>query len=643
MTTAVRGHKQHLLLVSLGPIQDFIASARRCQDLWFGSWMLSDLARSVASQFGEQLGLDALIFPAGIAEDKPGVANKILIVCPAGTDPAATAEAGREAMLGRLAQLAKEAFDKVDPEHFLRDNAERQVEDLMEYLWVAVPLDDSGYEAARGRAEALLAARKNSRPWGPVRWQDAVPKSSLDGLRESVYHERLFRRQNSPEYRRRRYFVKGEERLCGVGVLKRAGSDPDSTSFGGRMKPTFHSTSQVATAPLLVRMAGLEAERVVEEFHERLVDAGVDLERFRIRAGGSPVSITDPLDPTRSQLTPRVFGAHEHRVRAAGFDGSLLFEDRIPSTVAEYSHVPDALVGGATEQLTTGLRGVMRALGVTHPTPYYAFLLADGDRMGRALDQLASQGLEAHRRLSSALEQFTRSCRDIVSDHAGSLIYAGGDDVLALLPLHTVLQCAARLEEAFRDAVASSFPDAPRDQRPTLSVGVGISHHMTPMSRARDVAREAERLAKVERDSLAIIVDKRSGGELRVTARWESDLPARLWSWVKLLRDEDLPDKAAFELERCLRPLMDEQGVCDPTMQPVALSLAKRALSRRRARSGLEPLAPEVARTLEQRFASDTDPMGAGLALSAELQVARLFLDAWRDAWCWGGAAEDQT
>jgi len=38
----------HVLVISFGPIQDFIASARRCQDLWFGSYLLSELARATA-------------------------------------------------------------------------------------------------------------------------------------------------------------------------------------------------------------------------------------------------------------------------------------------------------------------------------------------------------------------------------------------------------------------------------------------------------------------------------------------------------------------------------------------------------------------------------------------------------------------
>ena len=38
----------------------------------------------------------------------------------------------------------------------------------------------------------LLAARKNTRLWGQVSWGAQVPKSSIDGERESVLHEALF-------------------------------------------------------------------------------------------------------------------------------------------------------------------------------------------------------------------------------------------------------------------------------------------------------------------------------------------------------------------------------------------------------------------------------------------------------------------
>src|SRR5260221_1422362 len=53
---------KHLMIFSIGPVQDFIAAARRRRDLWYGSWMLSELSRAAAKAVLEQSG--ELIFPS---------------------------------------------------------------------------------------------------------------------------------------------------------------------------------------------------------------------------------------------------------------------------------------------------------------------------------------------------------------------------------------------------------------------------------------------------------------------------------------------------------------------------------------------------------------------------------------------------
>ena len=52
----------HLVSLSIGPVQDFIAQARRSRDLWFGSHILSEISRSAAKAVAENGG--KLIFPA---------------------------------------------------------------------------------------------------------------------------------------------------------------------------------------------------------------------------------------------------------------------------------------------------------------------------------------------------------------------------------------------------------------------------------------------------------------------------------------------------------------------------------------------------------------------------------------------------
>lgn len=53
-----------LLVFSIGPVQSFIAAARRTQDLWMGSWLLSFLAWTAMETIAESYGPDAVIFPS---------------------------------------------------------------------------------------------------------------------------------------------------------------------------------------------------------------------------------------------------------------------------------------------------------------------------------------------------------------------------------------------------------------------------------------------------------------------------------------------------------------------------------------------------------------------------------------------------
>lgn len=72
----------HLLSIAVGPVQELIAAARRTRDLWFGSYLLSEISRAVAKSVEADGG--KLIFPA--SADAMNVANVILAELPKG-DP----------------------------------------------------------------------------------------------------------------------------------------------------------------------------------------------------------------------------------------------------------------------------------------------------------------------------------------------------------------------------------------------------------------------------------------------------------------------------------------------------------------------------------------------------------------------------
>src|SRR6266705_2867854 len=109
---------KYLFLVSIGPVQDFIASARRTRDLAFGSWFLSELSRAAARAIVDQNGLESLIFPAPASIDMLDpyrrdflVANKLIALMP--QDPQNLSKDVREAVMTRLRLIRERAFETI--------------------------------------------------------------------------------------------------------------------------------------------------------------------------------------------------------------------------------------------------------------------------------------------------------------------------------------------------------------------------------------------------------------------------------------------------------------------------------------------------------------------------------------------------
>ncbi len=641
-----------MLLISLGPIQDFINSARRCQDLWFGSWLLSDLARAVGNAVQATVA-DAggnaaacIIFPAGLssahaeegAQERPGVSNLIFARLPAGLSPNDVASAAYDSVQQRLQDVSEQAFRKLhNDNNFKRDVAMAQIADLMELAWVSVP-DTGAYQGDRDALYQRMAALKNTRRWAQPSWDPGrgVPKSSLDGERESVIDERIYNPRSSefvePTLRRQRYGVKKSERLCGVGLLKRRGlelSDDVFTSSYRRGRPPFHSTAHIAAGPTLTRLA--KRPKSVAAALDALEMAGLDLDRFQLA---------------------EINGDGDGPPTLGGFDGNLLYTTRMVEHFAENAR--DEAAPGNIRDAERAIRQLLAEANCAEPSPYYAFLLADGDNMGAAIDSIHSA--EGHQALAQALNDFALNCRGIVARHGGSLIFAGGDDVLALLPLHTALICARELAESFARAL---YPQVPSGvAAPTLSVGLAISHAREPMSTARELAKRAEKAAKSvpNKGALCVLLSRRSGGDLQVSGRWSQDAPplvssaqgpfaadARIQAWVKVVHQGGLSAKAAHDLEEVAAHFATLPPAELALRRDEATALCQQVLARKRRVGGGERNEgdPEVSALLGRIQWKQSSILENIRAISAELQLARLFAEAERQAGLASGSADD--
>jgi CRISPR-associated protein Cmr2 len=536
---------RHLLGVTVGPVQDFIRQARRTRDLWFGSHLLSELARAGARALAEA-GAE-LVFPPldpGDPELEPcdGVfrrdgspiaplTNELRAVLPEGTDPAETARRVREAIFRRWRGIAAEVKGKCPG--LLAPGIDQvwqeQIETAPEFLASWAPLAGK-YKDTRRRLGQAIAGRKRLRDFGQWRHhRHGAPKSSLDGGRVSVLAE------VRPKDLVRKYRIAPGEQLDAVGLVKRAGGDPEQ----------FPSIVTVALAAWITAAAEAAPE---------------ELARLRDRA--------QKLD------LPRVNRPDLAWTKAFPFEASVLLESRVAPTFEELG-----ISGDPAAFVRHELRPLYRKIG--EPSPYVACLVADGDRMGKALDGLDDQ--QADRRFSKATAAFARKAREIVEqDHRGSLVYAGGDDVLAFLPVTDAVACAHALRRDFADA---KLPVGEGKKPPTLSVGIGIGHVMEAMGDLLELGREAERLAKTKRNALAILLDKRSGGRSSWVASWDTDPVHRLDCDRRLVEDL-LSVKKIHEIAAILRRLPEPAGLPQDEAEGFAAVLrgeVGRALARNEA------------------------------------------------------------
>ena len=188
-------------------------------------------------------------------------------------------------------------------------------------------------------------------------------------------------------------------------------------------------------------------------------------------------------------------------------------------------------------------------------SPYLAVLVADGDHMGRALSRIESA--DEHRGFSEALAAFASDARQIVHEHCGVLIYAGGDDVVAFVPVDQCLTCARGLHDTFGHLLASWSTKT--DPGLTLSVGLAIAHFMEPLEDLLGYGRAAERHAKrprvedrgqEERNALAVHVHKRGGGPVAMRANWHSEPDEHLQTLAGWLNERAMSGRVAYDLRK---------------------------------------------------------------------------------------------
>lgn len=632
--------RPQLLLFSIGPVQDFIAAARSTRDLWSGSYLLSYLISTTLGKIAKEVGPDQVMFPnlldqplidhhlsaevfeqvtfckqsiaAGLGHSTdpqkrqklltPSLPNRFLALLPARmpvTDIPIEEFVNSlvEDLRNDLREIAKTVAEFVENHpskclDFDRKEFDAQVEKLLEVHWQTLPIPESISElqelariipedqeatavdpfpfAPRMALNAILAMTGNCPPQHPLNTNSGwgLMNASLSWLHDGTKAQRPFDAWRAGRWESGKNFNKDSLNGKEEAVMRVNGSASEIESHcksGLHMSQgTFKKGELLGASTLIKRL-----------WHETFLSQALDID----------VAKAMPMPNTYSIAAGHPFAQDER-------DGA----DKKESSEKYYAIL--ALDGDEMGKWVSGSKSPNMAHCLSPKAlKYYQEHAPDFLKAPRAVTP------SWHLQFSEALGNFSlHAAQRVVEAFNGRLIYAGGDDVLAMLPAYEALACARALRGAFRgeqslntigkgrlfnvqqegylqlhpDSGAKSgdqakllsdpvkFPALVPGPAADVSVGIAIAHYKSPLQDVVKAAQAAEKRAKNDlgRGAVAISLFKRSGEILEWGCKWsiaegkDSAGYQLIHALIIALREKRLNSRFPHKLEALLTPYL---------------------------------------------------------------------------------------
>lgn len=626
------------LKFSIGPIQSFISTAKRTEDHWMGSYLLSYLMSKAIEVIIDEAGPEHIIFPYikgqplidRFLKEKysiepislspqpeqeikiPSLSNIVFTILP-WNNSKCIAEKMKEKVQKTWVDLSETV--KSECEKF-KDNKiseiwDLQIKNFLDVYYVIYKWADKipALEAQNNKffccnldkptgkyhnigtywqdmykiTDSAFNSRKNLRNFNQLQSKDELTKCSMCGEREVLHPEEV---KKSSELSRfwedigKRYpgkiDYKGKDKLCAVCFVKRMAGE---LYFKGRIfddKPNFPSTSSITALPFKLK--------IIEHYKNDItifckVKAYNDLLRLlKIEKSFNWNLIRyipkHVLYNPKNKFKPESDEFKEFK-DFLSFDGQWIYEE---------SFTKKALVDGGIineedcePKLINSIIEVIKTLKKSindKPSKYFAVLAMDGDKMGKWLsgthmdwpnlecsvhsavkNSLDGEMKKKRRNLSPAIHSFIskslnffslKVVRDIIEyEFPGKLIYSGGDDVLAFLPMDYALELAEKVRFAFSGNIDESgkidlsqtkgyilFKEKgdkkiipTMGNKATMSAGIVIAHKNHDLADILRNVRDAEKEAKEEhgRNAFTVRIIRHSGGITKSGFKWSYD------------------------------------------------------------------------------------------------------------------------
>lgn len=506
--------QQHLFLFTIGPVQSFIAQARKTQDLYAGSRILSELIKAVI----DTIGRDKVVFP--YANYKTGkewdavesLPNRFVAILESDTEAQTLGEAAKTAVEAKWADIAQKALPRWNAA------VDAQINQHLDIYWIAQPLSDN-YRNDYATLERLMGAVKNSRSFEQFQYNDTIGeqgrKCSLDGERNALFYrkKKVIEENSTIRYQTPNFLYAAHEAskrldrgeaLSAVSYTKRLFL-PEEEEF-----KKFPSTAEIALLRVLTKMKFNKSAQICMNMLLR-----VNAQLFFEENVRSPKVIDDILE-----------NADEKGLNAKAIKQCY-------ETFWKY----------AKQEGHSQLK-------------YYAILTFDGDSMGKWLSgdtnllpekDILGKDIDLQQfqtDFSEKLSEFAKKAKELIDDNNyGKTVYAGGDDYLGFINLNYLLGILIDLRQAYKTMVSEPLEkDYPLLKPLSFSAGVCIAHYKEPLALVLNTARQMQSKAKdtyeqQDKDALAITVIKGSGETAETV--WKNDQTTKLLQILQHFQGEE--------------------------------------------------------------------------------------------------------
>jgi len=332
-------------------------------------------------------------------------------------------------------------------------------------------------------------------------------------------------------------------------LTKRVGSDSayftQEKGLGKLSNLTFPSTSEVSTAAFKIALLTTQKDgKNALGMYSEFVTEVKKLKRPDRELANIPYV----------NLLPKI---SQQVQDLKNIDGDWFFEESfLDESLKRYYGIDTSSRQQGQIQKCTKKQKLLTNFLERKPSKYYAVIALDGDSMGKTIAQATSK--DEHAEISAKLSEYTKRAREIVEGkHLGKLIYAGGDDVLALANLSDLLKILKELRD--------KFPTLIEGKESTASAGVCIAHCKVPLGEVLRWANKMEKAAKEinGKDALGIALLKHSGNISQTVVKWKYptlDVIEASEGLMELLQEKDVSKKFMYTFREAFAKLVDKEG-----------------------------------------------------------------------------------